>query len=87
MPLLDISIGVGPTATCAGVLLIAAAAAAAVEPATGVMIIAVTATSRISRMLVGAVARCCSVFHCVRRLLCRFALPACTLQLHGIDSF
>jgi hypothetical protein len=45
VPLADLSIGVCPTATGAGVLIIAAAAAATLGPATGVLIIAPAAAA------------------------------------------
>jgi hypothetical protein len=86
VPLADISIGVSPTATGAGVLINAAAAAAALGPATGVLIIAATAAFGISTTLAGAAARSGSVSHCVRCMLCRFALGVSALHVHGIHG-
>jgi hypothetical protein len=74
VPLSDISIGVSPTATGAGVLIMAAAAAGALGPATGVLIIAATAVFGISRTHAGAAGTSGSISHCVRCMLCRFVL-------------
>jgi len=56
VPLSAIFIGVSPIATGAGGLMIIAAAAA-LGPATGILISVATAASRLSRMLVGAAVR------------------------------
>jgi hypothetical protein len=69
-----------------GVLIIAAAAAAALGRATGVLFIAATAAFRNSRMLAGAAARSGSVWHCVRCILCRFALGVSALHVHRIHG-
>jgi len=82
----DISIRVSPTATGAGVLIIASAAADALGPASGVLIIVATAAFGISTMLVGAAARSGSVCHCVLCLLCRFTLGVTALNVQGIHA-
>ena len=86
VPLSAIFIEVSPTATGAGVLMIIAAAAA-LGPATGILIGAATAASGFSRTVAGAAARSGSVCHSVHcMLLCRFALGVSALHVHGIHS-
>jgi len=65
VPLSAIFIGVSPMATGAGVLMIIAAAAA-LGPATGILISVAIAASGFSRTVVGAAARSGSVCHSVR---------------------
>ena len=79
-----IFIGASPTATGAGALLIIAAAAA-LGPATGMLISVATAASGFSRTVPGATARSGSICHSVRcMLLCRFMLDDSALHVHGI---
>ena len=56
LPLLDICVPVSPKVTGAGVLIIVAASATILGPATGVLVCVATAPSTICRKLVGAAA-------------------------------
>jgi hypothetical protein len=86
VPLSAIFVGLSPTATCAGVLMIIAAAVA-LGPATGILISVATAASGFSRTGVDAAARSssgCHSVHCM--LLSRFALGVSALHVHGIHG-
>jgi len=86
VPFWAISIGVSPTATSAGVLMIIVAAAA-LGPATGISISAATVASGLSGTVAGAAARSGSVCHSVRCMLpCRFALGVSALHVNGIHG-
>jgi hypothetical protein len=77
-----IFIGVSPTATGAGVLIIIVAAAA-LGPATGILISPATAASGFSKTVAGAAAGSGSNCHSVRcMLLCRFVLGVSALHVN-----
>jgi hypothetical protein len=79
-------IGVSPTATGAGVLMMLAAAAA-LGPATGIEISVASAASGYCRTVQGAAGRSGSVCHCVHcMLLYRYALGVSAMHVHEIDG-
>lgn len=83
LPSSDSFIIVSWKAPGAGVLIIAAAAAATLGPTTVDLIIVATAVFRIARTHPGTDARCGSVCNCVHCILCRVRLRVSALHPHG----